>query len=47
MGYVELIYAAQNNIPYGSVKNASGVICQSGSRGCQRRGSRRGKDYAR
>ncbi len=24
IGYVELIYAAQNNIPYGSVKNAAG-----------------------
>lgn len=24
-GYVELIYAIQNNIPYGSVKNAAGV----------------------
>ena len=24
IGYVELIYAVQNNIPYGSVKNASG-----------------------
>src|SRR5207245_8026868 len=24
IGYVELIYAVQNNIPYGSVKNATG-----------------------
>src|SRR5208283_5284354 len=24
IGYVELIYAAQNNIPYGAVKNSSG-----------------------
>ena len=24
VGYVELIYAVQNNIPYGSVKNSSG-----------------------
>jgi phosphate transport system substrate-binding protein len=24
IGYVELIYAAQNNIPYGTVKNAAG-----------------------
>lgn len=29
MGYVELIYAAQNNIPYGSVKNASGVFVKA------------------
>ena len=25
IGYVELIYAVQNKIPYGSVKNASGA----------------------
>ena len=29
MGYVELIYAAQNHIPYGSVKNASGVFVKA------------------
>jgi phosphate transport system substrate-binding protein len=29
MGYVELIYAAQNNIPYGSVKNASGAFVKA------------------
>lgn len=26
IGYVELIYAAQNNIPFGSVRNAAGVF---------------------
>src|SRR3984885_13319699 len=26
IGYVELIYAVQNNIPYGSVRNAAGVF---------------------
>ena len=25
IGYVELIYAIQNKIPFGSVKNSSGV----------------------
>ena len=38
IGYVELIYAVQNNIPYGSVRNSSGSFCKSvvaGSyRGC-------------
>src|SRR5437016_13388415 len=29
IGYVELIYAAQNNIPYGSVKNATGKYVKS------------------
>ena len=32
IGYVELIYAVQNNIPYGSVKNAAGAFLQSLSR---------------
>ena len=44
IGYVELIYAIQNNIPYGSVKNSSGSLCQSRSgqrdRGSGRRGER-------
>jgi phosphate transport system substrate-binding protein len=30
IGYVELIYAAQNNIPYGSVKNSSGAFVKAG-----------------
>jgi phosphate transport system substrate-binding protein len=29
IGYVELIYAAQNNIPYGSVKNSSGSFVKA------------------
>jgi phosphate transport system substrate-binding protein len=29
MGYVELIYAAQNNIAYGAVKNASGAFVKA------------------
>ena len=29
IGYVELIYAVQNNIPYGSVKNSSGIFVKA------------------
>ena len=29
IGYVELIYAVQNNIPYGSVKNAAGIFMKA------------------
>ena len=29
IGYVELIYAVQNNIPYGSVKNAAGIFVKA------------------
>ena len=29
IGYVELIYAVQNNIPYGSVKNSAGVFVKA------------------
>jgi phosphate transport system substrate-binding protein len=29
MGYVELIYAAQNNVPYGAVKNSSGAFIKA------------------
>jgi phosphate transport system substrate-binding protein len=29
IGYVELIYAAQNNIPYGAVKNSSGAFVKA------------------
>ena len=29
IGYIELIYAVQNNIPYGSVKNASGAFVKA------------------
>jgi phosphate transport system substrate-binding protein len=29
IGYVELIYAVQNNIPYGSVRNSSGVFLKA------------------
>jgi phosphate transport system substrate-binding protein len=33
IGYVELIYAVQNNIPYGSVKNAAGVLLKASLEG--------------
>src|SRR6476660_2983906 len=29
IGYVELIYAAQNNVPYGTVKNSSGTYVKA------------------
>jgi phosphate transport system substrate-binding protein len=29
IGYVELIYAVQNNIPYGTVKNSSGIFVKA------------------
>lgn len=29
MGYVELIYAAQNHVPYGTVKNSSGIFVKA------------------
>src|ERR1700730_434889 len=33
IGYVELIYALQNNIPYGSLKNAAGVFLKASLEG--------------
>ncbi|HZW94836.1 MAG TPA: phosphate ABC transporter substrate-binding protein PstS [Candidatus Eremiobacteraceae bacterium] len=33
IGYVELIYAVQNNIPYGSLKNAAGVFLKASLEG--------------
>src|SRR5579872_2288462 len=33
IGYVELIYAIQNNIPYGSVRNSSGVFLKASLEG--------------
>jgi len=33
IGYVELIYAVQNNIPYGSVRNAAGVFLKASLEG--------------
>jgi phosphate transport system substrate-binding protein len=33
IGYVELIYAAQNNIPYGSVRNAAGTFLKASLEG--------------
>jgi phosphate transport system substrate-binding protein len=33
IGYVELIYAAQNNIPYGSVRNSAGVFLKASLEG--------------
>lgn len=29
IGYVELIYAAQNNVPYGTVKNSAGIFVKA------------------
>src|SRR6202167_5806550 len=33
IGYIELIYALQNNIPYGSVRNAAGVFLKASLEG--------------
>jgi phosphate transport system substrate-binding protein len=33
IGYIELIYAVQNNIPYGSVKNSAGVFLKASLEG--------------
>jgi phosphate transport system substrate-binding protein len=33
IGYVELIYAVQNNIPYGSVKNGAGIVLKASLEG--------------
>jgi phosphate transport system substrate-binding protein len=33
IGYIELIYAVQNNIPYGSVKNAAGTFVKASLEG--------------
>lgn len=33
LGYVELIYAVQNNIPYGSVRNSAGVFLKASLEG--------------
>jgi phosphate transport system substrate-binding protein len=33
IGYIELIYAVQNNIPYGSLKNAAGVFVKASLEG--------------
>src|SRR6202051_4937164 len=33
IGYVELIYAVQNNIPYGSVRNSAGVFVKASLEG--------------
>jgi phosphate transport system substrate-binding protein len=33
IGYVELIYAVQNNIPFGSIKNAAGVFLKASLEG--------------
>jgi phosphate transport system substrate-binding protein len=33
IGYVELIYAAQNNIPFGSIRNAAGVFVKASLEG--------------
>jgi len=33
LGYVELIYAVQNNIPYGSVRNSSGMFLKASLEG--------------
>ena len=33
LGYIELIYAVQNKIPYGSVKNSSGAVIKASLEG--------------
>ena len=45
IGYVELIYAVQNNIPYGSVRNSAGDFRESIA-GKRDRGSRVGPEDA-
>ncbi len=47
VGYVELIYASQNNMPYGTVKNSSWRIHQGGSGQRHGRGGRCCQGHAR
>ena len=44
IGYVELIYAAQNNIPYGTVKNAAGKFIKADLAGVSAAASGAAKD---
>jgi phosphate transport system substrate-binding protein len=44
IGYVELIYAAQNNIPYGAVKNAAGAFVKADLAGVSAAASGAAKD---
>jgi phosphate transport system substrate-binding protein len=44
IGYVELIYAAQNNIPYGAVKNASGAFVKADLKGVSEAAAGAAKD---
>ncbi len=45
-GYVELIYAVQNKMSYGLVKNASGKFLKASHCGCYRRSGRRCEEHA-
>ena len=47
LGYIELIYAIQNKMPYGKVKNSSGDVCEGGPRQRFRGGSGGGENHAR
>jgi phosphate transport system substrate-binding protein len=44
IGYVELIYAAQNSIPYGAVKNASGAFVKADLKGVSEAAAGAAKD---
>lgn len=44
VGYVELIYAVQNNIPYGAVKNASGAFVKADLKGVSEAAAGMAKD---
>ena len=46
IGYVELIYAVQNNMPYGKVQNAAGKVREGRSRRRDRSGGWRGEGHA-
>ena len=46
IGYVELIYAVQNKMEYGAVKNAAGNFRQGGLRHRYRSGRGRGQEHA-
>ena len=47
IGYVELIYAAQNKIPYGSVKNSAGAFVKAELAGVTEAAAACGENHAR
>ena len=47
IGYVELIYAVQNKLPYGKVRNSSGTFVKADLASVVRCGKRRSGEYAR